>query len=176
MSEPSPHGLEQTLLRARRGDSAAFATLVHSHQSLVFSLGLRMLRSPESAEDLMQEVFMQLHRSLGAIVSARHLRFWLRKVTVNRAIDQLRRLPAQAEVSIDDEPELAAEAISGDPLLQQRLRQLVGALPPDARAVILLRYQEDLDPTEIAQALNMPLNTVKSHLTRSMATLRGQLL
>lgn len=119
---------------------------------------------------------MQLHRSLGAIVSARHLRFWLRKVTVNRAIDQLRRLPAQAEVSIDDEPELAAEAISGDPLLQQRLRQLVGALPPDARAVILLRYQEDLDPTEIAQALNMPLNTVKSHLTRSMATLRGQLL
>jgi RNA polymerase sigma-70 factor (ECF subfamily) len=51
----------------------------------------------------------------------------------------------------------------------------VGKLPPNARMVVLLRYQEDLDPSEIAETLNMPVSTVKSHLHRSLALLRGKL-
>ena len=56
--------------------------------------------------------------------------------------------------------------------LQRRLRMLVAALPSDARAVVVLRYQEDMDPTDIAEILEMSINTVKSHLRRSMAALR----
>jgi RNA polymerase sigma-70 factor, ECF subfamily len=59
--------------------------------------------------------------------------------------------------------------------MESRLRTLVASLTPAARAVVVLRYQEDLDPTEIAQTLKMSLNTVKSHLKRSLATLRGQM-
>jgi RNA polymerase sigma-70 factor (ECF subfamily) len=64
---------------------------------------------------------------------------------------------------------------SSHPLLARRLRALVGELPPHARTVVVLRYQEDMDPTEISDLLDMPLNTVKSHLRRALETLRGQL-
>jgi RNA polymerase sigma-70 factor (ECF subfamily) len=62
-----------------------------------------------------------------------------------------------------------------DPLLAHTLRELVAALPENARVVMILRYQEDLDPMDIAQALDMPLATVKSHLQRSLALLRDKL-
>ena len=66
-------------------------------------------------------------------------------------------------------------AVAADPLLQRHLRALVAELPSSARAVVLLRYQEDLDPLEIARTLEMPINTVKSHLKRSLASLRERL-
>jgi RNA polymerase sigma-70 factor (ECF subfamily) len=77
--------------------------------------------------------------------------------------------------SLDEAEELATEAADPDPLLQRRLARLVGQLPPAPRAVLLLRYQEDLDPTAIARALGMSINTVKSHLKRSLAVLRDRL-
>ena len=164
---------DDPLCRARAGDSAAFADLLRAYQRSVFSLALRMLSDRQRAEDLAQEVFLQLHRHLSGIESQAHLAFWLRKVTVNRAIDRLRREPRYAAVALELIP--ADDPGGGDPLLQRRLRELVGLLPTAARAVVLLRYQEDLDPVEIARTLNMSINTVKSHLTRSLATLRERL-
>jgi RNA polymerase sigma-70 factor (ECF subfamily) len=76
-------------------------------------------------------------------------------------------------VPLDSVEEVAAADASHDPLLERRLRDLVSRLPPMARAVVLLKYQEDLDPSEIARTLDMPLNTVKSHLQRSLASLRA---
>lgn len=137
---------------------------------MVYSLALRMLSDRHEAEDVAQEAFMQLHRRLSSIQSGSHLVFWLRKVTTHLAIDRLRRGPRHPELAADCEPEI--EESSDDPLLQRHMRGLVAALPPDARAVVLLRYQEDLDPTEIAETLDMSINTVKSHLRRSLAELR----
>jgi len=111
---------------------------------------------------------------VASIESDAHLAFWLRRVTINRAIDQLRREPRHADVSLEEGLILVSEARDDDPLLQRRLRELVGRLPPAPRAVVLLRYQEDLDPTEIARTLSMSINTVKSHLKRSLAILREQ--
>ena len=71
--------------------------------------------------------------------------------------------------------DVAAEPSESDPLLRRRLHALVAQLPAAARAVVLLRYQEDLDPIEIAATLDMPVNTVKSHLKRSLEELRTQL-
>jgi RNA polymerase sigma-70 factor (ECF subfamily) len=163
---------DDSLSRALAGESSGFAALVRKHQRSVFSLAFRMLSDRHRAEDLAQEVFLQLHRSLASIKSAAHLHFWLRKVTVNRAIDQLRREPRYEAVSLEDGGTFVSEAVEGDPLLQRRLREIVGQLPPAPRAVILLRYQEDLDPAEIARILDMSINTVKSHLKRSLTILR----
>jgi RNA polymerase sigma-70 factor, ECF subfamily len=99
----------------------------------------------------------------------------LRKVTLNRAIDRLRREPRYETTSLEEAVQVAAETQEGDPLLQRRLRMLIADLPPPARAVVLLRYQEDLDPVEIGRTLNMPVNTVKSHLKRSLAVLRARM-
>ncbi len=139
---------------------------------MVYSLALRMLADRHEAEDLAQEAFIRLHRRLTLIQSESHLVFWLRKVTTHLAIDRLRRMPRQEVVSLNREPDIAGEPNASDPLLQKKLRGLVEELAPAPRAVVLLRYQEDLDLTEIAETLDMSVNTVKSHLRRSLATLR----
>ena len=167
---------EGTLLeRAIAGDTAAFAALVRRHQRTVYSLSLRMLADRFQAEDLAQEVFLQLYRSIRSVESEAHLAFWLRRVTVNRAIDRLRREPLLTKAPLAEADGLATEQAEVDPILARRLRASLRELPPAARAVVLLRYQEDLDPTEIARTLKMPLNTVKSHLKRSLAALRSRL-
>ena len=163
------------LVRARTGDTSAFAALVRLHQPMVFSLAWRMLSDRHLAEDLAQEVFLQFHRNLQSVDSAGHLRFWLRRVTVNRAIDQLRRKPGHETASLDETAAIAAEHSESDALLQQRLRYLVSQLPATPRAVMVLRYQEDLDPKDIAGMLSMSIHTVKSHLKRSIAILREQM-
>jgi len=164
--------LASALLRAQRGELAAFRELLHAHQDVVYSLALRMLKVPEDAEELAQDVFVAAHRHLGKITSAAHLLFWLRRTVCHRAIDRLRRRPLQSPVPLDATTEIPAAETAADPLLERCLRELVLQLPPVPRAVVLLRYQEDLDPPEIARTLGVPLNTVKSHLKRSLALLR----
>lgn len=163
------------LTQAVSGDRGAFAALVRRHQRSVFSLALRMLSDRHAAEDLAQEVFLQLYRNLTAVSSEAHLGFWLRKVTMHRAIDRLRRAPARGSAAPVEAEAGSSEFAESDPILERRLRALVQELPPAARAVVLLRYQEDLDPAEIARTLRMPLNTVKSHLKRSLAHLRERM-
>lgn len=134
-----------------------------------------MLSDRHEAEDLAQEVFLGLHRNLSSVQSPAHLTFWLRKVTLNRAIDRLRREPRHT-VSLEDAGSPIVDATEQrDPLLQRRLRALLAQLPPAPRAVMLLRYQEDLNPNEIARTMNMSVNTVKSHLKRSLTTLRERI-
>jgi RNA polymerase sigma-70 factor (ECF subfamily) len=171
--------LDEQLARAHAGDRAAFAQLVRAHQRSVFSLALRMLSDREAARDLAQEVFLQLHLKLAQIQSSTHLAFWLRKVVTHRAIDRLRERTPTDLASMDEIDSLGGDiAFSGDredPLLRRELWRLILEMPPAPRAVVLLRYQEDLDPVEIARMLEMPINTVKSHLKRSLATLRSRL-
>jgi RNA polymerase sigma-70 factor (ECF subfamily) len=168
---------EQALTRARAGQTDAFRRLVRAHQDVVYGLALRLLGVREDAQELSQDVFLLLHRHLGSIVSPLHLRFWLRRTVCHRAIDRLRRRSRYTVLSLDvaAEQEMAGQEMAGqggDLLVDRQLRALVAQLPATPRAVLLLRYQEDLDPPEIARTLGLPLNTVKSHLRRSLALLR----
>jgi RNA polymerase sigma-70 factor, ECF subfamily len=171
-----PAGHDDALARARAGDAEAFATIVEQHQSMVFSLALHALRSRAAAEDLAQDVFLSLYRNLSRIESAAHAVAWLRRVASHRCIDELRRPRHRVELAAATAPDPPTTNRSRDPFLEGRLQQLVALLPPQARLVIVLRYQEDLDPSEIAHALSIPVNTVKSHLRRSLSVLRARLL
>jgi RNA polymerase sigma-70 factor (ECF subfamily) len=148
-----------------------FAAIVRRYQSAVFSIALHFLADRSAAEELAQDVFLQLHANLSTMKSEDHMKFWLRKVTAHRCIDYKRRrkLP---QVSLDQAPEPAAPTQSADPFLARRLRQYVASLPEKPRLVMILRYQEDMSAENIAEALTMPLATVKSHLQRSLAMLR----
>jgi len=173
LKDSAPPTLDEWLIRAGAGDPAGLAALVHAHQRAVYSLALRMLGTREAAEDLAQEVFMELSSKLGSIESNAHLSFWLRRVTTHRAIDQLRRRSRFEMTSLEAQEDLLASPEEfQDPVLQRSLRTLLATLSPPARAVLLLRYQEDLDPVDIAKTLDMSVNTVKSHLKRSLDTLR----
>jgi RNA polymerase sigma-70 factor, ECF subfamily len=164
--------LDEQLEKARSGERSALTLLVQTHQRSVYSLALRMLGMRDLAEDLTQEVFMQMSGNLRRIESNRHLGFWLRQVTTNRAIDQLRRRARVQMTPLEEQTQLFSAEENSDPLLQRHLQALLAELSPPARAVVLLRYQEDLDPVEIAQTLDMPVNTVKSHLKRSLESMR----
>jgi RNA polymerase sigma-70 factor (ECF subfamily) len=166
---------EETLGRARRGDHAAFAEIVREHQGMVFGIACHFVRDRATAEEIAQEVFLELYQSLDAMKSLDHVKFGLRRVAGHRCIDSARRRKVQPLVTLDDIPELAAVPADGDPLLAATLRRYVGTLPEAARMVVILRYQEDLAPSEIAEVLEMPVNTVKSHLQRSLALLREKL-
>jgi RNA polymerase sigma-70 factor (ECF subfamily) len=169
--------LPDTLLtQARAGDAQAFAALVRAHQGSVFSIGLRMLNRRDAAEDLAQDVFLQLYRKLDGIESLEHLGFWLRRVAANLAIDWLRRLPYTNTQPLEESEHVAAQDVPQDMLLQRELQKLMNELSPQARAVMLLRYQEDHDLADIGAMLDMPVNTVKSHIKRSLTTLRSRMI
>jgi RNA polymerase sigma-70 factor (ECF subfamily) len=173
LSDGDAMEMEATLAQAARGDASAFASIVREHQGMVFSLAYHFLHDRSLAEDMAQEVFLQLHQNLGSIQSSAHLKYWLRKVASNRCIDHVRGQKPQ--VSLDDVPESAGPSSERDPLLEQRLRKLVASLPDRARMVVVLRYQEELEYHEIAEVLEMPINTVKSNLQRALAVLRDKL-
>jgi len=152
-----------------------FAQVVADNQSLVFSLAVRFLRDREGAEELAQDVFLQLYRKLREIESPAHATGWLRRAICHRCIDEARKRRLRPRIGLDSVPEPAVESRNPDLLLNETLRRMVEELPQSARMVVLLRYQEDLDPTDIAGMLSMPVSTVKSHLHRSLAVLRGRL-
>jgi len=164
--------LKTALSRAALGESAAFADLVREHQGMVFSIAYHYLHERSLAEDLAQEVFLELYQSLSRIQSAAHLTFWLRRVTANRCIDQGRKKVRRREQALEDAPEPVASDPPADPLLLERLQQSLAGLPEKQRLVVILRFQEGLGPAEIAEALDMPVNTVKSTLHRSLEELR----
>jgi len=93
------------LTMAKAGDQAAFAALIRRHQNMVFSVALHMLRSRPAAEDLAQEVFLELYRSLGRLESDAHVVSWLRRVASHRCIDEIRRRNHRQEFATDTLPE-----------------------------------------------------------------------
>ncbi len=162
------------------------------HQSMVFSIALRILGDRFLAEETAQDVFLELYAKLDDLQSDAHVLHWLRRVTAHRSIDRIRQRDRRPEVATDPAdfrdlafddrdlrdpslPELAIEASPGDPLLSRQLRQLVASLPVTPRTVIVLRYQEECTPEEIAEALSMPVATVKSHLRRTLELLREKM-
>jgi RNA polymerase sigma-70 factor (ECF subfamily) len=165
----------ELLARARAGDPSAFADIVHQHQAMVFSLVYHVVRDRPLAEDLAQEVFLELYRNLAHVETAEHLKFWLRRVASNRCIDRFRHEAKRLERAADPLPEVPVAPIVRDVWLGERLRYLVSELPDRARLVVTLRYQEELEPLEIAGVLGMSINTVKSHLRRSLEVLRSRL-
>ena len=169
-------GSADLLTQAKTGDEAAFAALVRRHQNMVFSVALHMLRSRPAAEDLAQEVFLELYRSLAKLESDAHVVSWLRRVASHRCIDEIRRRNHRPEFPTDALPDPGHAPQTREVFVAEKLQALVADLPARARMVVVLRFQEEMDPTEIAQTLDMPVNTVKSHLRRSLAALRERLM
>jgi RNA polymerase sigma-70 factor (ECF subfamily) len=110
--------------------------------------------------------------------SPAHLKHWLLRTVSHRSFDRLRQQSRQGRQlpleALGESPQAHAPESTHDPLAAAELHRLLLQLNPDARAVMILRYQEDLDPTDIAALLDMPLATVKSHLRRSLEWLRTQ--
>ena len=155
--------------------SEQFAELLSRHQSLVYSIAYNFLHDQAAAEDLAQDVFLELHRNLDRLTGEQHVVYWLRKVTSRRCIDYSRRRKFRKAETLDEVEEPGVSPILSDPFLSERVTRGIAALPETPRLVLVLRYQEEMEPYEIAEMLAMPVNTVKSHLQRALAALRQKL-
>ena len=154
-----------------------FRRLIETHQRMVYSIALRMLGDAGAAEEVAQDVFLELYGAMDRLNDAEHVRAWLRRVSAWRAIDALRRRRTAGPVLVDEEwederygtgegNEGRCDGVSG------RLEEMVLSLPVEYRAAIVLRYGEEMGPEEIAEALGQPVATVKSDLRRGLVMLR----
>lgn len=185
MAEPS-----QELIRlAQQGDPDALNQLVHSQQHYVYSIAMSVLKNPEDAADLTQEAFMRLFRALPQYNGESRFTTWLYRLVVNLGRDELRRRGRQVAIvppSDDHEQEPLAtvadqdrwndpEQALGAHELRDQVRQALDQLEEHYRLVLTLYYFDDLKYTDIAEILNMPLNTVKSHIRRGKERLAALL-
>lgn len=166
--DPTPRFLVEAALR----DPEAFAAIIDRHKSMVFSLAFHFFRERTVAEDIAQEVYLELFRNLGRIESDLHLVYWLRQAVTRKCIDQTRRLKHRRYQPLEEITEPGFEPLSRDPMLAEMLQKKIAALPEKMRLVILLRFQEDMRLSEIAELLEMPLNTVKTTLRRALSRLK----
>jgi RNA polymerase sigma-70 factor (ECF subfamily) len=156
-------------------DGTEFRRLVETHQRMVFSLALRVTGESGVAEEVAQDAFLALFRSGERLESEDHIRFWLRRVTVHRATDALRKRSRQPEAAAEewleeDHTEVNSAALNA--AVVALLEELLRVLPEAMRVAVVLRYQEEMSPPEIAALLGQPLATVKSNLQRGLQMLR----
>ena len=160
-------------------DSTEFRRLVETHQRMVFSLALRVTGEYGTAEEVAQDSFLELFRAGEKLESEDHVRFWLRRVTVHRATDALRRRAvrpeAAAEEWMEEQHGFDSGVVDGSAMsagVVARLEELLQGLPEPMKVAVVLRYQEEMSPDEIATLLGKPLATVKSNLQRGLQLLR----
>jgi len=152
-----------------------FRRLIEGHQRMVFSVALRVLGDYATAEEVAQDVFLELYRSGEGLASEDHVRYWLRRVATHRAIDALRRRAVRPEAAAEEWTELqyaGGDASSSTVGLEARLDTLLQTLPEPMRVAVVLRYQEDLLPDEIAKVLGQSVASVKSQLHQGLTLLR----
>lgn len=175
MAEPDPSLLE----RCQQGDDAAFSQLVIDQQDYVYTLARKMLRDPEEAADLAQEVFVQVWRGLPSFRRESRFRTWLYRIVVNLGLNRLRRSRREpGTVSLDAPRSAELPPSRDDPYSEawqrERREQIwreVGQLPLKYQLVLSLYYQQELSCADIADVLSMPVGTVKTHLHRARRAL-----
>jgi RNA polymerase sigma-70 factor (ECF subfamily) len=176
--EVSPDAtLMQQLLRR---DVSAFEELYERHSRIVYSLVLRILRQGSTAEEVVQDVFLQLWRNSSRYDTSRPFVPWLLTLARNRALDHL-RLKSERQRRREDQteefPQIATAAPEYEKALDEgrraeRVRALIGSLPAAQKKAIELAYFEGLSHSEIAAALNEPLGTVKSWIRNGLIRLK----
>ena len=170
-----PEELERSIISAiRNGREDAMAQLYDRYSSIVYSVALRVLGDTGRAEDVMQEVFMQLWRNPGAFDSNRgSLAAWLAVIARNRAIDSLRK--RRPESNIEDvvvAAELDLESEAARKIAIEKVRGVLAGMPAEQRRAIELAFFEGLTHTEVAAKLGEPLGTVKTRIRSALQALR----
>jgi RNA polymerase sigma-70 factor (ECF subfamily) len=165
--------------RARRGDQGAFAALVTRHQRYVYNLAYRLLRDAHEAEDLTQEAFLRAWRGLGGYRGDARFTTWLYRIVTNLCYNRMPGLRRQVAQAGDAALEALSAPQAHDPQDQveaserrARVQAAIEALPDKYRLIVTLFYLQQLSYAEIAETLNLPLGTVKTHLYRARGRLK----
>jgi RNA polymerase sigma-70 factor, ECF subfamily len=165
--------------RCRRGDEGAFQELVDRYKDLVFALIARTVQDRSRAEDLAQDVFLRIHRGLPYFRGEARLSTWIYRIVANVCLhDQSRPKGGGHTVSIDGDEPRGRVTVSttdrrfGDLELRDRLEKAIARLPAHYRLLIAAHYLQGARYEDVAEALQLPLGTVKTQLFRAKQQLR----
>ncbi len=174
MPPPSDQDDASLLALVQRGDEQAMASLFDRYSKVVYSVALRVLRDPASAEDVLQEIFMQVWRSPDGFIATRgSLGGWLAVVSRNRSIDALRRkrpTDSTDEISLASTFNLADESERN--ILIEKAKQVIHLLPAEQRKTLEMAFFDGLTHSEIAEMTGDPLGTVKTRIRSALLSLR----
>jgi RNA polymerase sigma-70 factor (ECF subfamily) len=163
--------------RCRRGDEGAFQELVDRYKDLVFALIARTVQDRSRAEDLAQEVFLRIHRGLPYFRGEARLSTWIYRIVANVCLqDQARPRPGAATVSLDDDGARSRVTVAdrrfGDLELRDRLEKAIARLPAHYRLIVAAHYLDGVQYEDLAEAMQLPLGTLKTQLFRAKQQLR----
>jgi RNA polymerase sigma-70 factor, ECF subfamily len=162
------------IARMRAGDQSAMADLYDRYSGVVYGVALRVLANTTAAEDVVQEIFLQLWRNPQSFDAERgRLAPWLAVIARNRAIDHLRKRPL--EDSIDELPistGVDLESDAAQKLAIEKVRGVLAQLPAEQRKALELAYFEGMTHTEIAGKTGEPLGTIKTRIRTGLLALR----
>jgi RNA polymerase sigma-70 factor (ECF subfamily) len=163
--------------RCRRGDEGAFQELVDGYKNLVFALIARTVQDRTRAEDLAQDVFLRIHRGLPYFRGEARLSTWIYRIVSNVCVQERGASAAVSTVSLDDarapiRTPAAADRQFSDLELRDRLEKAIARLPPQQRLLVAAHYLDGVQYEDLAEALRMPLGTVKTQLFRAKQQLR----
>lgn len=177
---------ETIVERALTGDAEAFGEIVRRWERRIFALAFGMLGREEDARDATQETFLAAFRNLRGFRGEAKVSSWLHRIAVNQCITRQRRAKVRSEAALDDEQEKDAASFAA-PLSYSparvaegrqeiaAVRRAVNSLPVELRQVVVMKEFEELTFREIADALDLPLSTVKSRLYTSLKQLQMKL-
>ena len=171
--------IPQSLLEeAALGNIRAFEEIYRATSGFVYNVTLRIVRNSHDAQEVTQDVFMKIHHNLKSFGFRSAFRTWIYRITVNTAIDRYRQILRQDKGRFDydvaqTEDSCTPEVIKQDNQLdnQAKINKLLDRLNPEQKACVLLREIEGLSYRDIAQALKIPVNTVRSRLKRARQAL-----
>ena len=161
--------------RCRRGEVGAFEELVDRYKNLVFAMIMRTFPDRSQAEDLAQDVFLRIHRGLPYFRGEARLSTWIYRIVVNVCVQDRGR--GTSSVSLDDarvpvRTPAAADRQFSDLELKDRLEKAIAQLPAQQRLLVAAHYLQGVQYEDLAEALRMPLGTVKTQLFRAKQQLR----
>jgi RNA polymerase sigma-70 factor (ECF subfamily) len=175
---------EELVEACQAGESSAFDVLVARWEDRIRGAAFRFLGSEEEARDVAQEAFLKAYRALDGFKREARFSSWLYQIATNLCRDRLRRRKTRATVSLEALEETGPTMVETRPSAQERLlerdlaravRRAIQALPEEQREVVILKEYQELTFLEIAQALDVPVSTVKTRLYRGLGQLRLQL-
>ena len=184
MTKTNPEMSEELIAQLRSGDPLAFRRCVQMHSSRVYSIAYRMVGNADEAQDIAQEVFVRLYRSIRQYDSRHSFSSWVYRVAVNLSIDHHRRETRHRKFSsANPQTESMPDNDSARPDVDVERRELVGTiehltndLSPSQRKVFVLRDLQGFKTTEISSILKCSVNTVRVHLANARQKIKTALL
>ena len=167
---------EWLVAKAKEGDADAFEALVRRHHVRIYRIALRIVGNPHDAQDVTQDVLVQLWGSLAGFLGSAAFTTWLYRMVVNRSLNHRKRRPSTVSMLEDDRP--AAAGPAEEVIARQRAdatARAIAALPAEQRAAVVLHQLEGFSYAEVAAILGISESTVRGRLARGRRTLVEQL-